>query len=246
MTSGRIEIFRANISRVRGRMARAARKAGRSPEAACLLAVTKYVSADVVRDLYALGLRDFAENTVQRLAAKAGELSDLADIRWYMIGHLQRNKVSRSLRLVRGIHSVDSPRLLKEIAAQAGRQKLALPELYIEINVSEEPQKTGLPPGELFDLLRLAQGLRCPRGGAADSAMAGLMTMAPYGEHAEDSRPYFRRLRQMRDECVAAGLLSPGAGLSMGMSADFTVAIEEGATVIRVGSTLFEELDGDS
>lgn len=239
-----LESLRANIEHVRNEIARAAERAGRDAAAVTLLAVTKYVDADAVRLLYQAGARDIGENTVQSLMAKSEALSDLADIRWHLIGHLQRNKAARAVQAAASIQSVDSERLLREIGKQVTRRGVALPELYIEVNVARERQKTGLPPDALRDLLGLAQepGL-LPSSGDRNvprQPVRGLMAMAPWSEEPEDSRPYFRRLRNLRDALIEEGLLPAGADLSMGMSGDFRVAVEEGATCVRVGTLLFE------
>jgi pyridoxal phosphate enzyme (YggS family) len=236
-----------NLERVKRRIAEAAARAGREPTGISLMAVTKYVVSDLVRALYGLGLRDFGESTAQGLAARVRELEDLRGACWHLIGHLQRNKVRRVLPLVRSVHSVDSERLLRAILEEADRQKLPPPELYVEVNVSREPQKTGLEPEALCGLLELAKSEGSTRPGMGESreAVAGLMTMAPYSDDPEGSREVFGELRRLRDQYVREGLLPEGAGLSMGMSVDFEVAIEEGATIVRVGSALFEGAEED-
>ncbi|MBI4607361.1 MAG: YggS family pyridoxal phosphate-dependent enzyme [Planctomycetes bacterium] len=223
-----------NLAGLRDRLAAAAGRAGRRAEDVALVAVTKYVGSGPVRLLHGLGLRDFGESTVQGLQAKREELRDLEGARWHMIGHLQRNKVPRALELAASIHSVDSVRLAHEISVQARRRGLAAPGLYVEVNWAREPRKSGLPPESVPEVLEvlLAEGL----------PVLGLMAMAPHAGDPEASRSIFRGVRALRDDLAARELLPPGAGLSMGMSADFAVAIEEGATVIRVGSSLFEGL----
>ena len=199
-----------------------------------LVAVTKYAGIEHVRVLHDLGVRDFGESTVQGCRAKAEALSGLGGIRWHLIGHLQRNKAARALSLCHAIHSLDSERLVREIAAQAARRSLPVPELYVELNLEESGERTGLSESELEPLLEYlrSEPALAPR-------VRGLMTMAAHAESPEAARPCFRRLRELRDAAVGRGLLV-GGGLSMGMSNDFEVAVEEGATVIRVGSMLFE------
>lgn len=238
----------ANLDRVRARIEASALKAGRDPATITLVAVTKYVGPEIVKYLYELGLRDFGESTVQELSSKASALGPLEGLRWHLLGHLQRNKVAKALRFARSIHSLDSERLLEEIVSQASRRGLSIPELWVEVNVSREPQKTGLAPESLRRLLETARSLLLPSSGAGSGTpeslrpapLAGLMTLAPYSADPEAARPYFRLLRELRDASVAEGLLPPEAGLSMGMSGDFEVAIEEGATAVRIGSALFE------
>jgi pyridoxal phosphate enzyme (YggS family) len=233
-----LEQIESNLRRLREQMARAAAGAGRAAGDVALMAVTKYVGPEIVRLLHKAGLRDFGENTVQQGCAKRQALADLEGARWHLIGHLQRNKVSRALESFHSIHSVDSERLLAEIGLQASRRSLPAPPLYIEVNVSREPRKTGLPEEALRGLLRfVGQENSLPR-----DCVKGLMTMAPYSTDAEEARPWFRRLRELRDSLVREGLIPEGAGLSMGMSGDFAVAIAEGATVIRIGSYLVEGL----
>lgn len=241
----------SNLIRVREKIAAAAERTGRSPGDVTMLAITKSVGPAEVRASHALGLRDFGESTVQGLSSKLEALADLPDARWHLVGHLQSNKVPRAIALARSIHSIDSERLLREILAQASRRGLPVPELYVEVNVAEEPRKTGLGQTDLRPLLRLARELALPPGGGMASPatgvplpIAGLMAMAPLSHSAEAARACFRSLRELLDGCVREGLLPAGAGLSMGMSGDFVVAVEEGATVVRVGSALFEGIDG--
>lgn len=235
-----LELLRRNIDSCHADIAASARRAGRDPSDVTLLPVTKYLTADVFRLLYRLGLRAFGESRVQRVVVLRDELVDLPDLEWHLIGHLQRNKAARALQLFASIHSVDSLRLARELVSQARARQLSLPAIYVEVNASRETRKTGLPEAELAALLEFfaSDELGTPGG----SPVRGLMTMAPYSTDPEASRPFFRRLRELRDEHVARGLLTAAAGLSMGMSGDFQVAIEEGATVVRVGTRLYEGL----
>lgn len=240
----KLALLRANLEACRAEIAAAAERGGRDPDAIELLPVTKYLSADVFALLHRLGLRSFGESRVQRVVALSEELAHLEGVEWHLVGHLQRNKAARALQLCSSIHSVDSLRLARELVSQATSRGLRLPALYVEVNVAKESQKTGLPEDDLTSILeffREREGGTEPASGP-DAPVKGLMTMAPYATDPESSRPYFRRLRELRDACVERGLLRSGSGLSMGMSGDFQVAIEEGATVVRIGTRLYEGL----
>jgi pyridoxal phosphate enzyme (YggS family) len=240
--------IRENLDRLGRLMREAAARSGRDAGAVGLLAVTKYAEPEWVRALHRAGVRDFGESTVQRGAAARESFADLDGARWHLIGHLQRNKAARALSTFDSIHSIDSVRLVRELAEQARRRSLPVPHLYVEVNIAGDPGKTGLPPGEIGAVLEAARAEEVLAGAARKGGVAGLMAMAPPpapGEPpgaAESARPHFRKLRDLRDEMVRRGLLPAGAGLSMGMSSDFLVAIEEGATIVRVGSALFEGL----
>lgn len=227
--------LRRNIESVRREIEVACERAGRDPADVDLLAVTKYVDNDMVRRLHRSGLRDVGESTVQETLRKRAELEDLPDLRWHMIGHLQRNKLGKALGLYRSLHSLDSWRLAEALdrRLETGDEGLRLA-LFVEVNVGEEPSKGGLPVDEVMPFLR-----RIVNETDLRHDLAGLMTVAPLTESPVEARPYFQRLRELRDRAVDAGLLPPNAGLSMGMSQDFPVAVEEGATVVRVGSRLY-------
>lgn len=188
------------------------------------MAVSKKFSADSIRVAYAAGLREFGENYVQEFAGKQRQLQDLEGSRFHLIGHLQSNKVRQACELFQVIQTADSARLLKRLDAAAAEQSVA-PEVLLEVKLSGEESKTGAEPDQLPELLEAA---------AASPALrvTGLMTMPPWSEDAEESRPYFKRLAELARRF---GL----SQLSMGMSNDFEVAIEEGATLIRVGTALF-------
>ncbi len=236
LPQGALERIRNNLERCQRAIAGASQRVGRDPKEVLLLAVTKYVGCDAVRVLLDLGVRDFGESTIQGIATKVEELGKHEGLRWHLTGHLQRNKVARACELCHAIHSVDSVRLLEELSAVSRRRSLQVPELYVELNLTGETRKTGLAESDLAGLL---EWIRADEGLAARTK--GLMAMAAYSSDPEASRPTFRRLRELRDSLRNRGLLS-GAGLSMGMSGDFEVAVEEGATVVRVGSMLFENL----
>ncbi|MEM7235387.1 MAG: YggS family pyridoxal phosphate-dependent enzyme [Planctomycetota bacterium] len=216
-------------------LAAAAERSGRSASDVRILTVSKYVGADVLGLLYELGVRDFGENRVQVLETKTETFADFSDARLHFIGHVQRNKLRKVLTTCEALHSLDSSRLLSEMVKRVGLGDPAPKELYVEVNVSGEEQKSGVAPGELAQLLEDVQS------SPLAPSLRGLMTMAPRSAEKEATRPVFRGLRELRDEQVAKGLLPEGAGLSMGMSQDFDVAIEEGATIVRIGSLLFRD-----
>lgn len=225
-----------NIAAVRERIAAGARRAGRRPEDIALMAVTKTHPPQHIREAYAAGLRLFGENRVQEFAGKAGALSDLPGTEWHMIGHLQTNKAGKAAELFSAVDSVDSVKLAEKLdaAAQSLGKKLAV---LIEINVGGEAAKSGIAPDskELDELL-----LAAPRLEALE--FLGLMTVPPFAEVPEEARPYFRKLRALRDAISARKLPAVGMDvLSMGMSHDFEVAIEEGSTCVRVGTAIFGE-----
>lgn len=209
----------------------ATQKAGRSPESVTLVGVTKNVEVDRMQAAYRLGVHDFGENRVQEWVSKTAALANISP-RWHLIGHLQTNKVKRVVGDFLLIHSVDSWRLA-EALDEAAREKGLTQAILVQVNASGEPSKYGLPPDELPDVLvRITQELRNLR-------VEGLMTVAPYADDPESARPFFKRLRELRDNAtyLPAGIRLEH--LSMGMSRDYAVAVEEGATLVRVGSALF-------
>jgi pyridoxal phosphate enzyme (YggS family) len=225
-----------NIAEVRRRIVEAASRAGRNPAEISLMAVSKTQTPERIREGYDAGLRLFGENRVQEFAEKAGTLADLQDAEWRMIGHLQTNKAAKAAELFTGVESVDSLRLAEKlnVAAENLGKKLAV---LIEINVGGEAAKSGVA-AESEDLQELLQGA----AGLEHIEFRGLMTVPPFTEDLEQARPYFRRLRELRDQIWARAL--PGIRmqeLSMGMSHDFEVAIEEGSTCVRVGTAIFGE-----
>jgi pyridoxal phosphate enzyme (YggS family) len=213
------------------RIAAACARVGRSPDDVEIIAVTKTHGAETVDEAWDAGFAVVGENKVQEAAWK--KPASKAGPDWHLIGHLQTNKVRPALELFECIHSVDSRKLVDRINAVA-EETGARPRILLEVNVSGEKSKNGLPPDEVAALVRHILDF-CPR-----VTLEGLMTMAPFSENAEDARPYFRRLRRLRDElerAFAVGL----PRLSMGMSGDFEVAVEEGATWVRLGTVLFGE-----
>jgi pyridoxal phosphate enzyme (YggS family) len=226
----------ANILLVKKRIAAAARRAGRSADDIALMAVTKTQSAERIRQAYDAGQRLFGENRVQDFAAKAGTLQDLQDAKWHMIGHLQTNKAAKTVELFRSVDSVDSLKLAEKLDAAARKLGRKL-DVLIEINVGGESAKSGVAPDStaLEELL-----LAAPRLEAL--VFRGLMTVPPFTEDPEGARPYFRKLRELRDAIAARKLPAVAIEqLSMGMSHDFEVAIEEGSTCVRVGTAIFGE-----
>jgi PLP dependent protein len=225
-----------NIARVQERITAATGRAKRNPAEITLMGVSKTFPVDSILEAYGAGLRIFGENRVQEFAAKADALRNLQGIEWHLIGHLQTNKAARAVELFDAVDSVDSVRMaekLNAIAQDAGKTLSVL----IEINVGAEKAKSGAAPGsDEFEQLLLG----APRWPSL--RIRGLMTVPPYAEDPEGSRPYFRQLREIRDAITARRLPHIATEiLSMGMSHDFEVAIEEGATCVRVGTAIFGE-----
>jgi len=215
---------------VRGRIAQAALQAGRSPEEVRLVAVSKEVPPEAIRAAYKAGLRYFGESRLQEAQGKAQALRDLP-IRWHMVGHLQSNKAKHAVGLFELIHSVDSLKLLQLLQRHAQRQG-KVQEVLLQVKLVPEPTKHGLSVEELKRLLQEAQGMEHIR-------VRGLMCIPPYSPEPEDSRPFYQRLRALRDGLQAEGFELPE--LSMGMSGDYEVAVQEGATMVRVGTAIFGE-----
>jgi PLP dependent protein len=228
--------LRARVEEVRRRIESSAARAGRDPRAVTLVAVSKTHPASLVREAFAAGLTDFGENRVQEAEGKIEELKGEApSLRWHLIGHLQANKARRAVRLFDLIHSVDTPALaerLERLCEEEGRERL---DVLVQVDLAGEASKSGAPEDELpalFETLKNCRRVQC----------RGLMLLPPFFEDAERVRPYFTRLRALRDELGARGVFGDGAGeLSMGMSQDFEVAVEEGATLVRVGTAIFGE-----
>ncbi len=214
---------------VLARIEAAAKRSGRTPEAVTLVAVSKTHGPETVRDAIDAGMTLFGENKVQEAAWKIPLCPSSA--RWQLIGHLQTNKAKHAVRLFETIHSVDSIRLFDTLEA-AARQAGTRPEFYLEINVSGEPSKYGLSPAAVPDVVEYILNH------AHALSLTGLMTMAPFSMEAEDARPVFAGLRTLKEQLEHQfGLDLPH--LSMGMTGDFEVAIEEGATDVRIGTALF-------
>ena len=229
------ERLKHNLEAVHGRIAAAAERAGRDAASVRLVAVTKRSPPEWLRPLVALGACDLGENYPQELWRKREALSDLASsIRWHLIGHLQSNKVKKTLPLVAMVHSVDSLGLLRAIN-DLGAQLPGAPPVCLQVNTSGEPSKHGWSAAEI---LGEAEAIAACR----QVQIAGLMTMAALGTSADAARPSFAALRELRDALRRQTGLAL-AELSMGMSSDFEAAILEGATLVRVGSAIFEGVE---
>lgn len=231
--------LRARAEEVLGRIAEAARRAGRAPEEVTLVAVSKTHPAALVREAAAAGLKDFGENRVQEAESKIDELRPEAPrLRWHLIGHLQPNKARRAARLFDLIHTVDSAALVERLERICAEDARAALDVLVQVDLAGEETKSGATEAELpavFETLKRCEHVRC----------RGLMVLPPFFDNAEQVRPFFRRLRELRDGLRERGAFvggGEGAGeLSMGMSHDYEVAIEEGATLVRVGTAVFGE-----
>lgn len=222
------------INTVYRRISHAAMRAGRDPHGVRLVAVSKMVDVGLVRQAVEAGLRDFGENRVQEGRDKVLRLRNEipgSPVTWHLIGHLQKNKAGTAVELFDLIHSVDSPQLVELInrkAESAGKEQRIL----IQVKLSDEESKYGITKDNMLPLLELINGM-------SNVKAEGLMTIPPFFDNPEVVRPYFRRLRELRDFAEEEGFMLPE--LSMGMSNDFEIAIEEGATIVRVGSAIFGE-----
>jgi PLP dependent protein len=220
----------ARLSTIRARLGDACRRSGRSPQDVVLVGASKTQPVPVLEAAFAAGLRVFGENRVQEGLAKAGELP--REIEWHLIGPLQSNKVRAALELFRTIHSIDRGKIAEAIDREAGARGLAV-QGFLEINVGDEESKHGFSPRGLAEAVR-------PLADLENLRIVGLMAIPPQGDDPEESRPWFRKLRELRDGLAARPEWKDFPGLlSMGMSDDFEVAVEEGATHVRVGTALF-------
>lgn len=219
-----------NLEQVHACIDAAARRAGRDPASVRLVAVSKLHPPEAIREAHAAGQRLFGENYVQELSAKESQLDDLPAIEWHFIGHLQRNKARQITGRVGLVETVDSPKLLAEIAKRA-RSAGKVQHLLIQVRIGDEETKSGCEPRELPELLEVARS-------CSEVEVRGLMVIPPFELDADETRPYFRELRALRDRHGGPAVLPE---LSMGMSHDFEVAIEEGATLVRVGTAIFGE-----
>ena len=228
------EALQTRLDEVRRKISAAAEKSGRDPATITLVAVSKTHPAAVVRDAINLGLADFGENRVQEAEDKIGAIGRSA-ARWHLIGHLQANKVRRAVKLFDVIHSLDSVSLAQRLdraCVESNREEL---QVLIQVDLAGETTKSGIAATELPELAKVVS--ECSR-----LKLMGLMLLPPYFEDPENVRPFFYRLRNLRDELQGAGLFAGGSGeLSMGMTHDFEVAIEAGATILRVGTAIFGE-----
>lgn len=246
------ESIARNLQRIRANIGAAAVKRGRTPESVALIAVTKYSGAAEMRTLMDLGVTHVGESRVQDAERKFKELytahhaakdkHDPAAINWHLIGHLQTNKADKAVRIFHAMHSIDSVRVAEAVNDEVnhlanGPQRALLQQLLLEVNVSRDPKKFGLEPTfeEISSLLKLCSEFE-------NLTVVGLMTMAPHGDKPEvTSRPVFKRLKELFQEANARkSYRQPLTELSMGMTQDYAIAIEEGATMVRIGSALFE------
>ena len=219
------------LAEVRSRIVAAARSAGRAPSSILLIAVSKTFPLDLVREAYVAGQRDFGENRVQEALQKIERAPDI-EVRWHLLGHVQTNKARKAAAAFATIHSVNSIELLQKLD-QAAVEAGAAPELLIQVDVAGEAAKFGAPPTDVPRLLEAAARLQTAR-------VVGLMTLPPLPQTPEDARPWFRQLRDLREGWLESGVpRSMLRELSMGMSGDLEVAIQEGATMVRVGTAIF-------
>ncbi|SEU30583.1 hypothetical protein SAMN05443270_4915 [Lacrimispora sphenoides] len=223
-------MVRENLKEVNNRILAACKRAERNPEEVTLIAVSKTKPAVMISEAYSAGVRDFGENKVQELCEKHLTLPE--DIRWHMIGHLQRNKVKQVIDKTVLIHSVDSIRLAEQIEEEAARKNLIV-DILLEVNVAEEESKYGFKLGETESAIRRIASLPHVK-------IKGLMTIAPFVEKSEENRPVFKKLRQFYVDMQSKNVDNVSMNmLSMGMTGDYEIAIEEGATLVRVGTGIF-------
>ncbi len=225
-------MLKENLAAVEQKIQAACARAGRSRNEVTLIAVSKTKPVEMLAEVYDAGIRDFGENKPQELRDKHPQLP--GDIRWHMIGHLQRNKIKYIIDKVCMIHSVDSVRLAQAIDEAAGKLGIVMPVL-VEVNVAGEESKDGIRPEETEDFVREISVLPNIR-------VEGLMTIAPYTENPEENRPYFRKLSKLCVDIKEKNIDNVSmCSLSMGMTGDYEIAIEEGATMVRVGTGIFGE-----
>nr|WP_318685053.1 YggS family pyridoxal phosphate-dependent enzyme [uncultured Acetatifactor sp.] len=223
-----------NIRKVKEKIAQSCERAGRADNEVTLIAVSKTKPVALLKQAYDAGIRDFGENKVQELVDKLPQLPD--DIRWHMIGHLQRNKVKYIIDKVWLIHSVDSLRLAQEISREAVKRQITA-NILVEVNIAEEGSKFGAAAQEAEELVEAISRL-------PGICVKGLMTVAPYVEDAEQNRGFFRNLKQLSVDIAEKNIDNISMNiLSMGMTGDYGVAVEEGATYVRVGTGIFGERD---
>lgn len=225
-------MVKENLAQVRENIAKACTKAGRNPEEVTLISVSKTKPVSMLEEAYAAGSRDFGENKVQEIIDKYPQLPD--NIRWHMIGHLQRNKVKYIIDKAFLIHSVDSLRLAQEISSQAEKKQVDV-DILVEVNIAQEESKFGISREETLQLVEEISHL-------PHIHVKGLMTIAPFVTNPEDNREYFREIRKLSVDIEKKNIDNVSMSvLSMGMTGDYMVAIEEGATMVRVGTGIFGE-----
>jgi len=222
------------ISQIRLRMAAAALRASRPPEQVTLLAVSKTHPPEMVREAATAGVIDFGENKVQEAEEKIPQVGR-DSVRWHLIGHLQSNKARKAVELFDAIHSLDSVALARKLERACEKGDRAQLPVLVQVDLGKEVTKSGVTEDELLEIVDALKQCRRLR-------LQGLMTLPPFYDNSEEVRPFFRRLRELRDELSRLGAFGDGRGeLSMGMTHDFEVAIEEGATIVRVGTAIFGE-----
>ena len=225
-------MLKENLANVEKQIEKACKNAGRNRNEVTLIAVSKTKPVEMLQEIYDENIRDFGENKVQELCSKMEQLP--SDIRWHMIGHLQRNKVKYIVGKVELIHSVDTYRLAEEINIQAKKQNVIVP-ILVEVNIAHEESKFGISAEDAILLVEEISRLENIR-------IKGLMTIAPYVENPEDNRLYFRKIKQLSVDITNKNIDNVSMEiLSMGMTGDYMVAIEEGATMVRVGTGIFGE-----
>lgn len=225
-------MLKENLANVEKNIEQACKNAGRSRDEVTLIAVSKTKPVEMLQEIYDENIRDFGENKVQELCSKMEQLP--SDIRWHMIGHLQRNKVKYIVGKVELIHSVDTYRLAEEINIQAKKQNVIVP-ILVEVNIAHEESKFGISAEDAILLVEEISKLENIR-------IKGLMTIAPYVENPEDNRLYFRKIKQLSVDITNKNIDNVFMEiLSMGMTGGYMVAIEEGATMVRVGTGIFGE-----
>ena len=223
-------MLKDNFEAVEKKVADACKRAGRDRSEVTLIAVSKTKPVDMLREVYDAGARDFGENKVQEICEKYDQLP--SDIKWHMIGHLQRNKVKQVIDKAAMIHSVDSYRLAQEISVQAQKKGLTIP-ILIEVNIAGEESKFGISAEDTIQLVEEVAAL-------PNLSIRGLMTIAPYVVDAEENRLYFRQIKQLSVDIKNKNIDNVTMEIrSMGMTGDYEVAIEEGATMVRVGTGIF-------
>jgi pyridoxal phosphate enzyme (YggS family) len=227
-----LEELQQRLQRVQSGIAEAAIRAGRVPKDITLIAVSKTHAVEIIREAIGAGVTDLGENRVQEADEKVNALGR-GSLRWHLIGHLQSNKARRAVELFDVIHSVDSAGLVQRLDRVCGEIRREELPVLIQIDLGKESTKSGIAESELPEIVDAIKQSRIVR-------LQGLMTLPPYFDDAEQARPFFRRLRELRDELSARGAFGDGGGeLSMGMTHDYEVAIEEGATMVRVGTAIF-------
>lgn len=225
-------MLKENLAIVENNISEACARAGRARDEVTLIAVSKTKPVEMLEEVYAEGIRDFGENKVQELCGKMERMPD--DIKWHMIGHLQRNKVKYIIDKVSLIHSVDTYRLAEEINIQAKKRNVTIP-ILVEVNIAGEESKFGTSAEDVILLVEDISRLENIR-------IQGLMTIAPYVTDPEENRPYFRKIKQLSVDITNKNIDNVSMRiLSMGMTGDYAVAIEEGATLVRVGTGIFGE-----